>query len=73
MKNTQRIWILYVIMFSLNCVNVEEGETAAKRHLNRNAAELIKHKYFTNALDFKIEVKRYVTLEKRFCFCFHRK
>ena len=38
MENTQRIWILYAIMFSLNCLNAEEGVTAAKRYLNINAA-----------------------------------
>ena len=30
MENTQRILILYVIMLSLNCLNAEEGATAAK-------------------------------------------
>ena len=43
MKNTQRIWILYVIVLSLNCFTSDEGETAAKRHLIINAAELIQH------------------------------
>ena len=31
MENTQRILILCVILLSLNCLNAEEGETAAKR------------------------------------------
>ena len=42
MGNTQRIWILYAIMFSLNCLNAEKEATAAKRYLLINAAELIK-------------------------------
>ena len=41
MENTQRIWILYVIMLSLNCLNAQEEATAAKRYLFINAAELI--------------------------------
>ena len=73
MENTQRILILCVIMLSLNCLNAEEGATAAKRYLLINAAELIQDRYFENNLGFKFEVKRYVTLEKKFCFCFHRK
>ena len=69
MENTQRILILYAIMLSLNCLNAEEEATASKRYLLINAAELIQDRYFEN----KIEVKRHVTLEKRSCFCFHRK
>ena len=30
MENAQRILILYAIMLSLNCLNAEEGATAAK-------------------------------------------
>ena len=41
MENTQRIWILYVIVLSLNCLTAEEGATAAKRCLIINVAELI--------------------------------
>ena len=50
MKNTQRILILYAIMLSLNCLNAEEGATAAKRLLFINAAELIQDRYFENTL-----------------------
>ena len=39
MENKQRILILCVIMLSLNCLNAEEGVTAAKRYLLINAAE----------------------------------
>ena len=49
MKNTQRILILSVIT-SLNCLNAEEGATAAKRYLLINAAELIQDRYFENTL-----------------------
>ena len=50
MENTQRILILYAIMLSLNCLNAEEGATAAKRYLFINAAELIQDRYFENTL-----------------------
>ena len=64
MKNTQRVWILYIIMFFLNCLNAEEGTTAAKTYLFINAAEFIQDRYFEKYLDFK----RYIPLEKRFAF-----
>ena len=38
MENKQRILILYAIMLYLNCLNAEEGTTAAKRYLLINAA-----------------------------------
>ena len=51
MENTQRILILYAIMLSLNCLNAEEGATAAaKRYLFINAAELIQDRYVENTL-----------------------
>ena len=50
MENTQRILILYAILLSLNCLNAEEGATAAKRYLFINAAELIQDRYFENTL-----------------------
>ena len=37
-------------MLSLNCLNVEEGATAAKRYLLINAAKLIQDRYFENTL-----------------------
>ena len=57
MENIQRVWILYVIVLSLNCLMAEEGATAAKRHLIINAAELIQHMYFQNALTSKFKSK----------------
>ena len=50
MKDTQRVLILYVITFSFNCLNTEEGATAAKRYLFINAAELIQDRYVQNTL-----------------------
>ena len=55
MENTQRILILYTIMFSLNCLNAEKGATAAKRYLLINAAELIQDRYFENTLASKLK------------------
>ena len=57
MENTKRILILYVIILSLNCLNAEEGATAAKRYLFINAAELIQDRYFKNILTSKFGCK----------------
>ena len=57
MENTQRILILYAIMLSLNCLNAEEGATAAKRYLFINAAELIQDRYVENTLTSEFESK----------------
>ena len=57
MENTQGILILYAIMLSLNCLNAEEGATAAKRYLLINAAELIQDRYFENTLASKLKSK----------------
>ena len=57
MENTQRILILYAIMLSLNCLNAEEGATAAKRLLFINAAELTQDRYFENTLTSKLKSK----------------
>ena len=73
MENTQRILILYAIMLSLNCLNAEEGETAAKRTVVYKCCWTNPRYVFWKYLGFKTEVKRFVTLEKRFCFWFHRK
>ena len=34
MENTLSVWILYVIVFSLNCLTAEEGATDAKKALD---------------------------------------
>ena len=43
MKITQRIWIVYVIVLSLNCLTAKDGTIAAKRHFI-NAVGLIQPK-----------------------------
>ena len=53
MENTQRIFILSAIMLSLNCLNAEEGRTAAERYLFITAAELIQDRYSENTLTSK--------------------
>ena len=68
MENTQRILILYVIMLSLNCLIVEEGETAAKRLLFINAAELTQDMYFENTLDSKLKSKGMLLWRRDFDF-----
>ena len=57
MENPQRVWILYIIVLSLNCLMAEEGVIAAKRHLIINAAGLIQDRYFENALTSKFKSK----------------
>ena len=57
MENTKRILILYVFMLSLNCLNAEEGATAAKRLLFINTAELTQERYFENTLASKLKSK----------------
>ena len=68
MKNIQRVWILYVIMFFLNCLNAEEGATAAKRCLFINAAELIQDRYFEITLTSKLKSKCILLWRKGFAF-----
>ena len=68
MENTQRILILYAIMLSLNCLNAEEGETAAKRYLFINAAELIQDRYFENTLTLKLKSKGTLLWRRDFAF-----
>ena len=68
MENTQRVWILYVIVLSLNCLTAEERATAAKRHLIINAAELIQHIYFENALTSKLKSKNMLLWRRGFAF-----
>ena len=57
MENKQRILILYAIILSLNCLNAEEGATAAKGLLFINAAELNQDMYFENTLASKLKSK----------------
>ena len=57
MENTQRIWILYAILLSLNCLIAEERITATKIHLIINAAKLIQLIQFKNALTSRFESK----------------
>lgn len=53
MKNTQRVWILYVIVLSLNCLMTEEEAKAAKRNSITNVAGLIQYIY-RKCFDVKI-------------------
>ena len=68
MENTQRILILYAIMLSLNCLNAEEGATAAKRYLLINAAELIQDMYFENTLTSELKSKGMLLWRRDFAF-----
>ena len=68
MENTQRILILYAIMLSFNCLNAEEGETAAKRLLFINAAELNQVRYFENTLASKLKSTGMLLWRRDFAF-----
>ena len=68
MENTRRILILFAIMLSLNCLNAEEGETAAKRYLLINAAKLIQDRYFENTLASKLKSKNMLLWRIGFAF-----
>ena len=62
MKNAQRVWILCVIVLSLNCLITEEG------HLIINAAGLIQYLYFKNALILKFKSKDILLWRRGFAF-----
>ena len=68
MENKQRILILYAIILSLNCLNAEEGATAAKRYLLINGAELIQDRYFENTLASKLKSKGMLLWRRDFAF-----
>ena len=74
MENTQRVWMLYVILLSLNFLMAKEGAKDTKRHLIINAAGLIQQIYFENALtsNFKSKDKLLYFGEEILLF-FHRK
>ena len=58
----------YAIMLSLNCLNAEEGATAAKRLLFINAAELIQDRYFKNTLASNLKSKVMLLWRRDFAF-----
>ena len=68
MENIQRILILYAIMLSLNCLNAEEGATAAKGLLFINTAELTQDRYFENTLASKLKSKGLLLWRRDFAF-----
>ena len=68
MEKTQRIWILYVIVLSLNCLTSEEGATATKRHLIINAAGLIQPICFENTVTSKFKLKDTLVWRRYFVF-----
>ena len=68
MENAQRIFILYAIMLSLNCLIAEEGATTAKRLLFINAAELTQDRNFENTLASKLKSKGMLLWKRDFAF-----
>ena len=58
MGNKQGVWILYVVMLTLDFFNVYEQMTAADRlRVVRGTAELNLPRYFRNALTLKWKSK----------------
>ena len=55
-------------MLSLNCLNPEEGVTAAKRYLLINSVELIQDRYFENPLSSKLKSKGLLLCRRDFAF-----
>ena len=55
-------------MLSLNCLNAEEGATAAERLLFINAAELTQDRYFENSLASKLKSKDMLPWRRDFAF-----
>ena len=55
MENSQRIWIMYFIVFSLNFLIVKELNT--ERHFIVWSAKLIQHVYYKAILTSKFESK----------------
>ena len=53
MESTEKLWILYAVLLSLNCLTAEKITTTDKR----NAAGLIQFIYFKNALTQKFKPK----------------
>ena len=68
MENAQRIFILYAITLSLNCLIAEEGATTAKRLLFINAAKLTQDKNFKNTLASKLKSKGMLLWKRDFAF-----
>ena len=67
MENSQRVWIMYSIMFSLNFLTVKELST--ERHFIVWAAKLNQHLYYNDILTSKFKSKDMV-LWKRGSFVF---
>ena len=57
-------------MLYLNCLNAEEGATAAKGLLFINAAELTQERYFENTLASKLKSKGMLLWRRDFAFVF---
>ena len=69
MESTEKFWILYAILLSLNYLTAKKITTTDKR----NAAGLIQFIYFKNALTSKFKFKDKFLGKRIYIFCFHRK
>ena len=62
MENTQRVWIIHVIIFSFNLT--------AERHLFLGAAKINRHIYFKGILSSKFEFKDRLLWKKGSAFVY---
>ena len=69
MAYTQRIYVMYIIVFPLNFLTVKE--LSIERQFTVWAAKINHSVYYKGILISKFEFK--FMLEKRFFLCFHRK
>ena len=69
MKNSQRVWIMCIIVLSLNFLTVKELST--ERHFIIWAAKLNQNGY-KGIMTSEFGSKDMILLEKRFFFCFLR-
>ena len=60
-------------MLSLNCLNAEEGATAAKRLLFINDTELTQDRYFENTLASKLKSKGLLPFGEKILLLFPQK
>lgn len=67
--NTQRVWTLYGVVLTLNCLNADEQMTAAERHgIVKGTAELNQPRYFRDVLTLKWKSKNVLHWGRGYAF-----
>ena len=74
MENTQRVWILYVALLTLNFLNANEQNGSCWDMLDcRKTTELNHPIYFKAVLTLEWKSENVLYWGESLCFCFHRK